>query len=542
MVIINELLAYAQHHISASAIDNAKRMTIVFYNEDEIINAKKVLYDNREDKLGPFPARKNTDIRKATVAHVDDIFNGLKTIDSLNAALDVVARDLDKLPDRQPEELNLLLTIQRVADIEKLIKQHGEVLSTHAIDLIDLKQGNTQPDDRPIGTTADPPITTPQPSVVAVANPPAAAMPSPITTVPGLPADMPSPEVNEALTNIVPPAVTVAGPSTAMQSPVATVPGPPAAMPPPGATGTPPNDSPQIMTPPSHESRSYAAAAQQQVNNNNLGGNHGQRNQWGNHNNSRDNYGQHNRNGNHNNNRDNHGPRQHQPSYRDNGFGRSRPSSGSWRDRSHNDHSAPRPRTHHHPRPYNDNNSNYRQNERPPPIVDEDGFQVVQNNRRRRVDGSSSIAVEGFRGGPPPPKHIWLSRVEEGDVTAIRNYLEMKRIPVKDITMTSHIESKYKSFKISIDAKDVGRVFATNLWPTGVRLQHWKGTRRSNNNNRAGNVIGNAANPTGNVNANGNVTDGANNNVNDNVNVDANSANGNAVNDAVNDRPQGSVN
>ena len=96
MVIINELLAYAQHHISASAIDNAKRMTIVFYNEDEIINAKKVLYDNRVDKLGPFPTRKNTDIRKATVVHVDDIFDGLKTIDSLNAPLDVVAQSLDK--------------------------------------------------------------------------------------------------------------------------------------------------------------------------------------------------------------------------------------------------------------------------------------------------------------------------------------------------------------------------------------------------------------------------------------------------------------
>ena len=66
MVIINELLAYAQHHISASAIDNAKKMTIFFYNEDEIINAKKVLYDNRGDKLGQYPARKNTDIRKAT--------------------------------------------------------------------------------------------------------------------------------------------------------------------------------------------------------------------------------------------------------------------------------------------------------------------------------------------------------------------------------------------------------------------------------------------------------------------------------------------
>ena len=88
---------------------------------------------------------------------------------------------------------------------------------------------------------------------------------------------------------------------------------------------------------------------------------------------------------------------------------------------------------------------------------------MQSNSRRRRVDGESSIAVEGFEGGPPPPRHIWISRINRGDEISIRNHLERKSIPVKDITNTSHSESKFKSFKISIDAKDVDRVFAYNL-------------------------------------------------------------------------------
>ena len=93
-MITNALLTYAKHHISDSALDNVKRMTNYFYNADDIIEAKKLLYANREDTLGPFPVRKNTETRNASVAHVDDIFDGLKTLDSLNEDLDVVVRNL----------------------------------------------------------------------------------------------------------------------------------------------------------------------------------------------------------------------------------------------------------------------------------------------------------------------------------------------------------------------------------------------------------------------------------------------------------------
>lgn len=139
-MIINELLAYAMHFVNTSAYDNVKRIIQSFYSSSEIITAKKALWEACGDVLGKLPERKSTDKRPGSVAHIIDILDALKSLDALEKLPDVVARNLDRLPDRQPEELNLLMIVQRVAALEKSSEQHSDALSSIAVDVLNLKE------------------------------------------------------------------------------------------------------------------------------------------------------------------------------------------------------------------------------------------------------------------------------------------------------------------------------------------------------------------------------------------------------------------
>ena len=139
-MIINELLAYARHFVNSSVSDNVKRIIQSFYSSSEITTAKKALWDACGDVLGKLPERKSTDKRPGSVAHIIDILDALKTLDALDKLPDVVARNLDRLPDRQPEEFNLLMIVQRVSALEKSSEQHSDALSSIAVDVLDLKE------------------------------------------------------------------------------------------------------------------------------------------------------------------------------------------------------------------------------------------------------------------------------------------------------------------------------------------------------------------------------------------------------------------
>ena len=141
MAIVNELLTYAKHYVNCSTIENIKKMIMNFYSESDIVQAKRLLWSETSGTklLGKYPERKSTDNRPVSVAHINDIMEALKTLDSADKIPDFVARDLDRLPDRQPEELNLLSLIGRVADIEKTNQLHSDTLSTISIDVMSIK-------------------------------------------------------------------------------------------------------------------------------------------------------------------------------------------------------------------------------------------------------------------------------------------------------------------------------------------------------------------------------------------------------------------
>ena len=112
MIVINELLCYVLHCIHSNANDNVKRIILNFYTREEIISSKRELWAKCSEVLGPFQNRKATDNRPDIVPHVDDILDAMAKLDAENKLPDFVAQNLDRVPDRQPEELNMLMLVQ----------------------------------------------------------------------------------------------------------------------------------------------------------------------------------------------------------------------------------------------------------------------------------------------------------------------------------------------------------------------------------------------------------------------------------------------
>ena len=62
-MIVNEALCYILYCMHSSAPDNVKRVIINFYNSEEIIAAKKALWDKCSDHLGRYHDHRTTDGR-----------------------------------------------------------------------------------------------------------------------------------------------------------------------------------------------------------------------------------------------------------------------------------------------------------------------------------------------------------------------------------------------------------------------------------------------------------------------------------------------
>ena len=71
--IINELLTYAIHYMNSSTINNIKKVIQQFYTEEDILEAKKLLWESCADSLGTYPDRKTTKARNASIANINDI-------------------------------------------------------------------------------------------------------------------------------------------------------------------------------------------------------------------------------------------------------------------------------------------------------------------------------------------------------------------------------------------------------------------------------------------------------------------------------------
>ena len=125
---INELLAYLCHYVHNSTITNIKNIIVGFYSFEEIVKAKKLLWELGKDHLDAYIERRTTDRRTCSEASLDDIVEAVKKLDMSSNLPNFVAKNIANIPNNQPEELNLMYIVKRVNSLENKISTIDEVL------------------------------------------------------------------------------------------------------------------------------------------------------------------------------------------------------------------------------------------------------------------------------------------------------------------------------------------------------------------------------------------------------------------------------
>ena len=144
-MVVNELLCYAIYNHHSSASNNCKQILTHFYAEESVLDAKEILWENCGQHITKrFINCINSTNRTAKEANICDILEAIKELDAKSKLPDVFAKNLSQLPDRQPEELNLLRIVQRLSILEKAYDQQSNALATVVLDISDIKDKNIE--------------------------------------------------------------------------------------------------------------------------------------------------------------------------------------------------------------------------------------------------------------------------------------------------------------------------------------------------------------------------------------------------------------
>ena len=73
-----------------------------------------------------------------------------------------------------------------------------------------------------------------------------------------------------------------------------------------------------------------------------------------------------------------------------------------------------------------------------------------------------------------PTIDIWVHRVKEGNEYSIKNWIESKNIEVHNIIKKSNLNSKYLSFKVNVDKRDLHDLLNDKFWPKGAKAKVWR--------------------------------------------------------------------
>ena len=97
----------------------------------KIVQAKKILWTLCASDLESYTQCKNTDKRSSSKAHIKDIFDAFVKLDSSNKQPSFVAKNFDQLPNRHPEELNLVSIINRIYKLEEKQTEFDNMMIKH---------------------------------------------------------------------------------------------------------------------------------------------------------------------------------------------------------------------------------------------------------------------------------------------------------------------------------------------------------------------------------------------------------------------------
>ena len=357
---INELLAYAVFYINNSAVDHIKTVISNFYSAEDITAAKKLLWEVAGDKLGPMTDRKSSARRSCSEVNIDDIFEGLCKLDASQSLPVFVAQNIDMIPSRQPEELNILSVLSRMSKIEQKYKESEDLLTTHAIEIDQLK-------NKLIDTNTSCRVTSHK-------------------------------NVNNNVNDTKPDDSVVGVPDISVND---------------NLLETFYNDN-DVLTPKTPTELISSLFDTPKTKQDNREQQHGL----------------------------SHGTNVKLQVQKLENMNKEHPSTVNQSFSDKNDQE----------------------------LVDDEGFQPMESRyaRRRRYQAASLV------GAPPPLRYVFVSRIQRGNVHSLFDFLKSKNINVQKVERTSHIEAKFKSFKVSLYKDEVDKIINSIIWPKGIIVRIWK--------------------------------------------------------------------
>ena len=81
--------------MNSSPPADRERIVYNFYNHDEVVDAKRELWQKCEEHLDTYKGRKGTDQRTAKTAHIQDIIAALKKLDGQDKTPEIYVKDLE---------------------------------------------------------------------------------------------------------------------------------------------------------------------------------------------------------------------------------------------------------------------------------------------------------------------------------------------------------------------------------------------------------------------------------------------------------------
>lgn len=101
-----------------------------------------------------------------------------------------------------------------------------------------------------------------------------------------------------------------------------------------------------------------------------------------------------------------------------------------------------------------------------------------QMGRNSTAVGTNKNSAAGLQGAPLPSRDFFISRAMKGTtVEKVREHLRCCDIDVRDLTVISHNEAKFTSFKLTVPISEISKVIDPDNWPTGINVRKYYNRR-----------------------------------------------------------------
>ena len=146
-LVISELLCYVTGNLKRSTSEQLVSAIYRFYDIEEIIMAKKILYE-KYPELGEYPARKTSINRSEQEAHSTDIVESLVHLDSLELETVFVAKNLKRIPKWDPHDSDHLSILEKISKLEGRLHNTEFVVSENKAHILKLNDDVSKFDNR----------------------------------------------------------------------------------------------------------------------------------------------------------------------------------------------------------------------------------------------------------------------------------------------------------------------------------------------------------------------------------------------------------